>query len=111
MMKLISILLAIAALVTGLFAAYKWHKSSKVQIDLGYSDPSAQEAGTYRRMDMVLPRVPESPDPELRQMNEMSATWDAMNEAANLNKVAAAWTAVSVASGALSAIVSAASSS
>jgi hypothetical protein len=46
-------------------------------------------------------------DAKLKQMNEICATWDAMNEAAKLNKVAAAWTAASVALGALSAIVGA----
>ena len=58
-------------------------------------------------MGMELPRFPESGDPELRQINETAATWDAMKEAATLNKVAAVWTAASVALGALSAIVGA----
>jgi hypothetical protein len=107
MMRLSSILLALAALGTGLLAAYKWYKASKVQIDLGYTYPGSQAGETYRRMGMELPRFPEPGDAELKQMNEISATWDAMNEAAKLNKVAAAWTAVYAALGALSAIVGA----
>jgi hypothetical protein len=107
MMRLASILLALAALATGLLAAYKWYKASTVEIDLGYTYPGSQPGATYRRMGMELPRFPESGDPELKQINETAATWDAMKEAAKLNKVAAVWTAASVALGALSAIVGA----
>lgn len=52
---------------------------------------------------MEFPRTPEPVDPELQQMNAISATWDAVTEAAKLNKEAAAWTAVSVILSALSA--------
>jgi hypothetical protein len=105
MIRLSSILLALAALGTGLLAAYKWYKASKVQIDLGYTYPGSQAGETYRRMGMELTRSPEPMEAELKQMNEISATWEAMNEAAKLNKVAAAWIAASVALGALSTIV------
>jgi hypothetical protein len=97
MMKLLSILLAIAALGTGLRAAYKWYKASQVQPHFGYTYPRSQSGETFRRMGMVLLRIPEPTDPELKQMNEASANLDALNEAATLNKSAAAWTAVSVA--------------
>ncbi len=96
-MRLASILLALAALATGLLAAYKWYKASTVEIDLGYTYPGSQPGETYRRMGMEFPRFPESGDHELSQINETAATWDAMKEAANLNKVAAVWTAASVA--------------
>ncbi len=107
MMKFLSILLALGASVTGLVAAYKWYRASTVQIDLGYTFPGSQAQETFTRMGMECPRHPEPVDPELKQMNEMAATWDAMNEAAKLNKVAAAWTAGSVFLWALSAIVGA----
>jgi hypothetical protein len=82
-------------------------QASEVQIDLGYTYPGSQAGETYRYMGMELTRYPEPMDAKLKQMNEICATWDAMNEAAKLNKVAAAWTAASVALGALSAIVGA----
>ena len=107
MVRLSSILLALAAFGTGLLAAYKWYKASEVPIDLGYTYPGSQAGETYRRMGTESSRLPEPVDEDLKWMNEISATWDAMNKAAKLNKDAAAWTAASVAFFSLSAIVGA----
>jgi hypothetical protein len=65
MIRLSSILLALAALGTGLLAAYKWYKASKVQIDLGYTYPGSQAGETYRRMGKELTRSPEPMEAEL----------------------------------------------
>jgi hypothetical protein len=105
-MKLSGIVLAMLALGTGLAASYKWYKASRVEIDLGYN-PIGVQGGIVKRMGLEFPRSSEPLDPEGRQGNEIIATWEAMNEAAKLNKEAAIWTAGSVALGALSAIVGA----
>ena len=76
MLRLSSILLALAALGTGPLAAYKWYKASTAEIDLGYIYPGSPT--TYRRMGMEFPRFPEPWDSEMKQMNETAATWDAM---------------------------------
>ncbi len=55
MIRLASILLALAALAAGLLAAYKWYKASTVEIDVGYTYPGSQPGETYRRMGMELP--------------------------------------------------------
>jgi hypothetical protein len=107
MMKIVSIILAIASLGTGLIAAWTWYKASKVQIDLGYIYPGSPPGATFKRMGMEFPRTCESGEPELQRLNEMSATWDAISEASQSNKVAAIWTAASVALGGFSAIASA----
>jgi hypothetical protein len=104
MTKTAVIVLALAAFVTGLFAAYKWYQASIVQIDLGYIYPGCPPGATYRRGGMMLPRIAESGDPDMQRINEISATWAAVSEASRLNKVAAKWTAASVALSALSAI-------
>ena len=41
-------------------------------------------------------RIPESGDSEMQRMNEAAALYDAMQEAAKLNKAAAKWTAGTV---------------
>jgi hypothetical protein len=103
-MKCLNTLLALAASGTGGWAAYKWYNASKVGIDLGFTYPGMPPGETYSRMGVDFPRTAESGDPAMQQMNETAATWDAMKKAAHLNKVAAAWTAFSVALGALSVI-------
>ena len=85
-------------------AACKWYEASQVPIDPGYIYPGSQPGETYRSMGVDIPRRPESGVSELKQIDDTLATWSAMNEAANLNKIAAKWTACSVALNALSAI-------
>jgi hypothetical protein len=96
-MKGLSTLLALAASGAGGWAALKWYNASKVEIDLGYTYPGMPPGETYSRMGVGFPRIPESGDPAMQQMNETAATWDAMKKAARLNKVAAGWTALSAA--------------
>ena len=105
MMKFVSILFALAALVTGLLAAYKWYNASNVGIDFGYTYPGSRAGETYTRGGIKSSRFLEPTDDVQKQMNEMDATLDAMKEAAKLNKVAARWTAATVAFSALSAIL------
>jgi hypothetical protein len=102
-----SFVAALIAFGTGLYAALKWLQASKIDVDLGYCLPGDPTPGTYRRMGVVLTRKPEPVDPALSQMNETVATWEAMGQAAVLNKVAARWTAASVAFSALSAVMGA----
>lgn len=105
--KVVSIVAAMIAFATGLHAAWKWLQASKVDVDLGYCLPGEPNPGTYWRMGIELQRTPEPVDPVLSQMNETAATWEAMSQGAALNKVAAKWTAISVAFSALSAVVGA----
>lgn len=81
-----SIALALAALTTGLWAALKWWQASRVTVDLGYSEPGMKPGATYRRMGMDLPRTPAPADTEAQHLDMTVATWDAMIDAAGLNK-------------------------
>jgi hypothetical protein len=105
--KLFEILFTIAAASAGLIAAWKWYLASAVQIDLGYVYPGCPQAATYRRGGIDLPRGHASGDPEITRINEIAATWEAINESSRLNRAAALWTAASTASAALSAIAGA----
>ena len=104
-MKLTSILLAVGALLTGLWAACKWYGASNVKVDLGYSIPGINDDETFERFGMTMRRGPESGDSELNRMNEIMAIWDASDKAAKLNRVAALWTAASVFLGSFSSVI------
>ncbi len=104
-MKAASIIFAIAALMAGLKAAYQWYKASDVQIDLGYDYPGAPK--TYRRMGLEVRRTPESGDPDLQRMNEIMATWEAVQESSKINKGAAKGTAFAVGLSAISSVLGA----
>ena len=85
-MKTLAIIgLAVAAFVAGIVAAWKWYRSSKVEIDLGYGLPWDQS--TYTRMGIEMPRRPEPFEPEQKWMNDISATWEAMNQTARLQSL------------------------
>jgi hypothetical protein len=101
-MKAATIVFAIAALMAGLKAAHEWYKASNVEIDLGYDYPCAPKP--YRRMGMEIPRTPEPGVPELQRMNEIMATWEAVQESSRINKGAAKWTALSVGLSAMSSV-------
>jgi hypothetical protein len=60
---------------------------------------------TYVRHGIEMPRAMEPVDSELKQMNEIDATWDAMSRASKMNTVAALWTAGSVGFGTLCTIL------
>jgi hypothetical protein len=92
----VGITLAVLGFLTGAYAALKWFQASRVNIDLGYTLPGSPAPGTFRRMGVELQRFSEPVDGGLRQMNEMSATWEAMAQSSKLNRTAAIWTAVSV---------------
>lgn len=106
-MKTVSIAFAAVALLTGLFAAWKWYQASRVEIDPGYIDPFASVQAASERFGMEMPRQMPSGDPDLQRINEIVATWDAMNKGAAMNKEAAAWTAVSVVASAIASFVGA----
>ncbi len=93
-MRAISVILAIAALVTGLVAAWRWYGSSQVKIDPGWRLPG--EGGGI-----------EPTDEAGKAMSWAVATIQALNEGANLNRKAAIWTAISVACAAGSAVAGA----
>jgi hypothetical protein len=95
-MKSLAILLAFATCGTGIWAAWKWHMSSQVSVELGFAHPPLQVGG---------PPIPETEDAHSLRRVELAATWDAMNQTAYLNKLAAFWTAVSVALSAATTIV------
>jgi hypothetical protein len=106
-MKTWSAILALLAALTGLCAAYKWYKASKIEIELGYIYPGTKDGETFERNGLTLPRQPQSGDPELNRINEIAATWAAINQASKLNKEAALWTALSVALAGAASIVGA----
>ncbi len=85
-MKQASIVFAVAALFTGLWAAWKWHQSSKI-----HPKPNWQF---------------EPVEPTLKHMGWDAATLTAFSEAGRLNAVAAKWTAASVCLGAISSMLS-----
>jgi hypothetical protein len=91
-MRMAAILLALAALLTGLRAAWRWFQSSKVTIDPGWT-------GEHGSMEPVLP--------ELQQSGWTSGTMKAFTEAAAPNKSASLWTAASVGLSAISAVAGA----
>jgi hypothetical protein len=93
-MKYTSIVLAFAALFTGLSAAWYWYKSSKIVIDPGWGMP-----GVDAHIEPVVP--------ELRQLDLQVATDRAVQQIGALNKVASLLTAISVALGSTSSIVGA----
>jgi len=82
-MKLVSLTLALCGFVTGIVAAWIWHKASKV--------PISPEI------------VPD--DPVYGTMVWAESTKTAFQKAGELNAKAAAWTALSVAINALAAVV------
>jgi hypothetical protein len=73
-MKCLTLLLAVGALGTGLWAACKWLIASGVKLDLGYTYPGMQRGETYRRMGMDFPRTPEPADFQMQQGNLTVAT-------------------------------------
>jgi hypothetical protein len=83
----ITMALAVAALVTGLIAAWKWYAASRIQPKPGW------------RMEPV--------EPVLSNMGWTSATLEAFDKAGHLNGRAALWTAASVVLSALSAVAGA----
>jgi hypothetical protein len=113
LVPIIEIALALAALATGLWAAWLWQSSSRVQVDLGYSTPGAPptfkrlifDPQTGRPLDVELPRFVEPPGGDAA--GQIAATWDAMARAAPLNARAARWTAASVAVAAIGTVLSA----
>ncbi|WP_217568776.1 hypothetical protein [Mesorhizobium sp. GbtcB19] len=83
-MKDASFVLAVVAAATGLFAAWKWYKASKVEIT-----PLWQQLGVIE---------PPGGDPNGWVIGILQAS----QKSAELNKTAAAWTAISVCLGWLS---------
>lgn len=91
-LKLLSIVLALGAGVTGLVAARRWYKSSQASVDPGWGLP-----GSGAPIEPV--------DSELRALDVQVATDRAFGDAGALNASAARWTAASVLLSAASAIV------
>ena len=87
--KAMAIVLALISLGAGLYAAWKWKQSSDVAIDPAWSSPTAEPG-----------------NPEMAQNGWISGMLAANTQAAELNKTAARWTAVSVSMGALANVVS-----
>jgi hypothetical protein len=96
-MKILTIVLATGALVTGLWAAYKWFKASTVRIDPGYTYQGMKPGATFQRFGIDLPRFRKSGDLSFRQLNMNAATLDTVALSMKLNKAAAIWTSASVA--------------
>lgn len=82
-------LLVLANLIVGLLAAHYWLKASKIKIDPGWRTGLPRSAADARR--------PIEPgDAQLSQMCSLTATMTAAAESADLNRVAAILTAITV---------------
>jgi hypothetical protein len=86
--KCVSIGLAVCSVIFGLIAAFYWYQSSIVKPDPGWSVEN-----------------PEPVVPEIKHMVWNSAILTAVTTAADLSKIAAIWTALSVALGGAASIV------
>ena len=83
-MRWVSLIPAVAALGTGLWAAWLWYQSSLIVADPGW--PKDQATG-----------IPFAPvDPTLNQMGWTAALLKAGQDTAALNAKAARWTAITV---------------
>lgn len=89
-MRYVALVLAIAACVTGLIAAWHWYKASEIRIVPPWTP------GGVRPWEQMLA--------DYRRNEELS---ESTSESARLNKVAALWTAVAVALSGFSSIASA----
>lgn len=92
-MKWAGIALAVLAMISGLVAAWHWRQSAKVPVDPGWGFPGGGHAI-------------EPVDQDASNTGWIVALIAAGNAAADLNRKAATWTAVSVAMGALASFVS-----
>lgn len=100
-MKCVSIALALTALVTGLIAAWYWHRSTKIVPDPGWHMPG-QPGGFTRK---GYPRVPQPADSDAVDRAWNVATMEAITDASDLSKVAALWTAASAVLSAASCVI------
>jgi hypothetical protein len=81
-MKTVSLVFALAALATGLWAAWKWYRSSQVTPNPGWDFEPVIESHKRLGWDVAMP--------------------NAFSDAGKLNANAAGWTAASVALGTVS---------
>jgi len=88
-MKVAEIAIAILAFVTGLVAAWYWYRASKITADPGWGPNGLAEPGVH----------------SAAQDAWIAAMLQSASESARLNKIAALWTAVTVALTSISAIV------
>ena len=92
-----SILLAIAALGSGLLAAYYWFKASNIETDPGWrSGPPQSAADPFKPIEPV--------DPSRSQEGWTMAIMNANRASSALNQKAAIWTATAVVLSALSSV-------
>ena len=89
-MKTLSVVLAVLAFASGLWAAYLWHQASRVQVI-----PFQEYEG---RIEPV--------DPHQSQAEWIIALIDTAIQAGDLNRRAAKWTALAVALSTASALLS-----
>lgn len=80
-MKIAEIAIAILAFVTGLVAAWYWYRASKITADPGWGPNGLAEPGVH----------------SAAQDAWIAAMLQSASESARLNKIAALWTAVTVA--------------
>ncbi len=106
MMRLLSIAFAVCALVTGLFAAWLWLRASKVEIATGL--PVWRPSDNIRagiNLPGSRPLEGDIQDAIARMNEDLMATMYSLHQSSFLNKRAAMWTAVSVATSGLAAVL------
>jgi hypothetical protein len=101
-MTYVGIALATAACGSGLWAAWKWREASLVPVDPGWGPPGTAETYLVPGYGIEARRHIQPLDPAQSNSELSTAIWAAASASARLNKVAAIWTAVSVALGGLS---------
>lgn len=97
LLNIVSILFAVAGLVTGLRSAWFWLQASRVEPDPAWTGRAPEDGWSWderREVDAVQDRL-------------IFAMIDAHSKSAELNKVAAQWTAVTIVLGSLSAMLAA----
>lgn len=87
-MKIVEITLAILALVTGLVAAWYWYRASKITADPGWGPNGLAEPGVQSAARDAW----------------IAAMLQSVSESARLNRIAALWTAVTVALAGISSV-------
>ncbi|MGA8111455.1 MAG: hypothetical protein WBD46_14060 [Acidobacteriaceae bacterium] len=97
LLNIFSIVLAAAGLVTGLRSAWFWLQASRVEPDPAWTGRAPEDGWSWddrREADAVQDRL-------------IFAMIDAHAKSAELNKVAAQWTAITIVLGSLSAMLAA----
>jgi len=97
----VSATLVVMSAASGLWAAYKWYQASQVQVGSA-NRLLGQPGDTTGRLDTSAAPMPGTPDPAVAMKDQVNAVWEATRQMTQLSRLAALWTAISLATFALS---------